>query len=360
MLKITPQKCLIDFLDGSYTNKNNKFLIPVYEKLFKDIGERIDITKDFKHEAKDLKDYFSYVNKIKEENDINLKDNTPNKKELVDKFIALLDKNKIKKAVKALKKICIFLSENRSNINGLEIISWSLFGGTTLENIKNVFVNNIKVEENIKNALLSFDFNCLIMEYDDFSDVMINDLLIPVELKNPKRRQGFFDKEVFRLISIEIKKCIEDFKFETEIEEKNVRFLNENTNWLITEKITKKIELPLPKNAKKIDMICKIDKLLFIGTHKEQQAVGGAQDNQAVDASFLFDYKRDDLEKIKEIFNVGQVYLCIFLERGGAKITSSHWKKIIKIVKNKNNENKYLLSGFQFIELIKAEKKLIA
>lgn len=353
MLNITPQKCLENFMNGSYIDKNYKFLIPVYEKLFKNIGKKINITKDYKIQVSLLKDYFSYINKIKI--DINFENETLSRQEIVEKFINMIDKKEIDKAVNALEKIINFLCKNRTNINGLEIVSWSLFSKTTLEDIKNNFVNDKNRKDNIKNALLGFDFNSLIIEYKGFSDIIISDLLIPVELISPKRRQGSFDKEVFRLISIEFKKHIKDFQFETEIKGLNEKFLTENTNWLITEKTTKQIKFPLPQNAKKIDMLCKLEDSLFIGTHKEQQAGGGAQDNQAVDASFLFNYTDEELEQIKNIFNVKQIYLCIFLERGRAKLTSSHWKKIIEIINDKSNKDKYLLSSVQFIDLIKAE-----
>ncbi|GAI55430.1 unnamed protein product, partial [marine sediment metagenome] len=228
----------------------------------------------------------------------------------------LFNKKETNKAVLALEKIINFLCKNRTNINGLEIISWSLFGKTTLKDIEDTYVNNVRKRESIKNALLGFEFMSLLIEYKGFSNVIINDLLIPVELISPKRRQGLFDKEVFKLIATEIKKDIEDFQFESEIEKRRDDFFENNTNWLITEKTTKRIKFPLPKNAKKIDMLCKLGDSLFIGTHKEQQAGGGAQDNQAVDASFLFNYKVGELEKIKKIFNIKEVYLCIFLERG--------------------------------------------
>jgi len=355
MLKTTPQKCLNDFLSGHYIKRNYKFLIPVYEKLFKDMGKEIDITSDFKKEIESLIGYFSYVEILKNKNNVSLNNKGSNKKEIIDGFVRLISKKKINKAVATLEKIVNFLCENRTNINGLEIISWSLFGETTLKDIENTYINDVKKRENIKNALLGFEFMSLLIEYKGFSNVIINDLLIPVELINPKRRQGLFDKEVFKLIATEIKKDIKNFQFETKIEKRNDDFFKNNTNWLITEKTTKRIKFPLPKNAKKIDMLCKFGNFLFIGTHKEQKANGGGQDNQAVDASFLFNYKTSELEKIKKIFNIKKIYLCIFLERGREKITSSYWKKIFKTIKEKSNNNKYLLSSAQFIDLLKAE-----
>ena len=221
MLKITPQKCLKDFLNGCYIEKNYIFLTPVYEKLFKDIGRKINITKDFKNQVMVLKKYFSYLIRIKKKAKINFENEIFNKKDLVEKFINIIDENEIKRAVNALEKIISFLCRNRTNINGFEITAWSLFGKTTLTDIKNIFVNSTERKNSIKKALLSFDFNSLIIGYEGFSNIIINDLLMPVELKSPKRRQGLFDKEVFRLVSIEIKKYIRDFQFETDIKNLN-------------------------------------------------------------------------------------------------------------------------------------------
>jgi len=355
MLKITPQECLEDFIGDQYTDRNNKFLIPVYEKLFKDIGKKINITKDFRKRIKILKRYFLYIDGTISRNKINFNNKAINRREVIERLISLLNKNEIKKAINALEEIISFLCKNRTNINGLEIVSWSLFGKTTFQDIKDFYLEDIKNKENIKNALLGFEFISLLIEYKSFANLIINDLLMPVELKNPKRRQGLFDKEVFKLIATEIKKNISNFQFEFQIKEVNTRFLKSNTNWLITERSTKKIEFPLPKNAKKIDMLCKINDFLFIGTHKEQQADGGAQDNQAVDAGFLFNYSLDQLERIKEIFNINEIYLVIFLERGSKKITSVHWKHIFNKIKRKNNKNKYILSSVQFIDLIKSK-----
>ncbi len=228
-------------------------------------------------------------------------------------------------------------------------------GKTTLKEIESAYIRDIEATDNISNALLGLSFNSLIVEYDGFFEVIISDILTPVELINPKRRQGSFDKEVFRLISIEIKKHIQDFQFETEIADLSKEFLRDNTNWLLTEKTTMRIQFPLPQYAKKIDMLCKINCKLFIGTHKEQQASGGAQDNQAVDAGFLFNYEDNKLKELRKEFNVREVYLCVILERGNAKLTSSYWKRIIDIIRNKDNEDKYLLSSMQFLDLIKAE-----
>ncbi len=340
-------------MDGSYMERNYNFLIPVYEKLYKDIGTKIYITLGYKKNIRSLQKYFLYLDKIKKRNKI--KFNKTNKKEQTDNFISLINANEIDKAVDSLENIIHFLNENRSNINGLEVIAWSLFGKTSLNDIKDFFINDTNNKENVKNALLGFGFNALFIEYSKFTNVFISDLLIPVELISPKRRQGLFDKEVFNLISIEIKKFLKNFKFEAEINELDIKYLKNSTNWLVTEKTTKKIKFPLPSNSKKVDMLCKVANSLFIGTHKEQQAGGGAQDNQAVDAGFLFNYTKDELTQIKNIFSVNEVFLCIFLERGKARLTSSHWGRVIDIVSSKTNDNKYLLSSVQFIDLIKSK-----
>lgn len=349
-LSTTPQEVLKDFQENKYLKENYKFLIPVYEKLFEEMGAKIVITEPFRKDIKKLKDYFSYVKKVEESEDV---DEKLSKKEIIDAIINKLDKEKITEASMSLGNIVDFIYTHRSNINGLEIFSWSLLNKTSLEEIQNFYILDEEKEKNLESAITSFELLSLILEYPEFYNIMLDDLMMPVELKAPTRRQGLFDKEVFRLISKKIKEDIEAFKFEDEINSDEV-FLKNETNWLITEKTTKKIEFPLPhQNSKKIDMLCKIGKSLFIGTHKEQKSDGGAQDNQAVDASFLFDYTKEELTAIGEMYNVDNIYLCIFLERGRKKITSSHWDKIFEIIKDESNSYKYILSSYQFVSLIK-------
>jgi len=340
----------IVFCNSKYTDKNYDFLAPVYEKLFRDIGEKIDITKEYREIVKDLDLYFKYLIKLKKQQKISLKNKN------VDRVINRIDKEKLSKATESLSQIIDFIIRNRTNVNGLEVFCWSLLSKTSLEEIKKTFVKDINFKDNIRNVLLSFGFNSLLIEYPNYYKVIIEDLLIPVELKNPKRRQGLFDKEVFKLVSIEFKKILNNFLFEEDLKKININFLKENTNWLVTEKTTKNIDFPLPNNnSKKIDMLCKIENSLFIGTHKEQQSDGGAQDNQAVDAGFIFNYETNDLEEINKKFNVKNVYLMLFLERGGSNLTSKYWKNILDIVGDNKNKNKYLLSSAQFIDLIKEE-----
>lgn len=350
-LSTTPQEVLKDFQENKYLKENYEFLIPVYEKLFEEMGAEIIITEPFREDVKKLKNYFAYVKKVEESEDI---DEKLSKKEIIDAIINKLDKEKITEASISLGKIVEFIYTHRSNINGLEIFSWSLLNKTSLEEIRNFYIADEEKEKNLEGAITSFELLSLILEYPEFYEIMLDDLMMPVELKAPSRRQGLFDKEVFKLISKKIKEDISAFKFEDEINLKeNKDFLKNETNWLITEKTTKRIEFPLPQNSKKIDMLCKIEKSLFIGTHKEQKSDGGAQDNQAVDAGFLFNYTAEELKAIGEIFNIENIYLCIFLERGRKKITSSHWEKIFEIIKDESNSYKYILSSYQFVNLVK-------
>jgi len=349
-LSTTPQQALNDFQENTYLKENYEFLIPVYEKLFEGMGAEIIITEPFKEDIKKLKEYFSYVKEVEANIGIN---EELSKKEAIDEITNNLDINKITEASVSLGKIVDFIYAHRSNINGLEIFSWTLLNKTSLEEIRNFYILDEEKEKNLESAITSFELLSLILEYPEFYNIMLDDLMMPVELKAPTRRQGLFDKEVFRLISKKIKEDIEAFKFEDEINSDEV-FLKNETNWLITEKTTKKIKFPLPhQNSKKIDMLSKIGKSLFIGTHKEQKSDGGAQDNQAVDAGFLFDYTKEELATIGEMYNVDNIYLCIFLERGRKKITSSHWDKIFEIIKNENNIDKYILSSYQFVNLVK-------
>ncbi len=101
-------------------------------------------------------------------------------------------------------------------------------------------------------------------------------------------------------------------------------------------------------------MVCKINNMLFIGAHKEQQQTGGAQDNQAEDAQRVFDYGNELIGNIQEKYNVPEVYRCIILDAEYSSIVSGHWKLIFNQVDFQENEEKYLLNSVQFIELIKS------
>lgn len=347
---ISPQKCLEDFKKGLYSARAHKFLMPVYEKLFKDMGIPINITNEYKKEIKILNKYFKYLNKLKRRNKINFSNADVSKTEVVEKFIRLIKPHKIKEAAMALNEILSFLSRNRTNKNGLEVISWTLFNETRLDDIISNYLNN---KEGIRDSLLSFDFLSLFIEYDNFAKTIINDLLIDVELKDPSRRKSIFDTTVFEYVSDEVQKRIPDFNYNPE--KKGVDYFRHSTNWLIIEKLTKKINFLAPiKESKKVDMVCKIDKVLFIGTHKEQGRRGGAQDNQANDAKRIFTYSSKRLAKIKEEFNVNKIYLCIILDAEYRNIKSLHWNNIFKVVGQKNNTDKYLLNSLQFIKLVKS------
>lgn len=349
MTTISPQKALEDFKNDTYLNENNKFLMPVYEKLFQNFSRKLNITKEYKQKIKIVSNYFRYLRKLKKKYKISFSNPKISKRQVVKKFIKLIRSNKTEKAARAFNKIVLLLVKNRRNINGLQIICWTLFNETSLDDIKENYINN---KEGIKNAFLSFDFLSLFIESENFAEIALNDLLIDTEIKSPTRRKGMFDKLVFKRISDEIKKNIPSLKYNPNKQE---TYFRGNTNWLVDETLTRKIDFPLPsENAKLIDMVCKINKAMFIGTHKEQKVRGGAQDNQAVDARTIFSYSEELLEKIKEDFNVEKIYLCVILQAKYEKIKSSHWDPIFNSVSAEDNENKYLLNGIQFIELIKS------
>lgn len=355
MLKTSPQVCLDNFQKGAFKEKNSVFLKPVYNKLYKGLATKINLTPDYLKQIDNLRKYFKYLEKIKQENKRLLQVESKDEQDIVVRFIKIISDHELKKASDSLEKILIFLCKNRKNINGLEIINWLLFGTSSLDELNNIYIVDPNGKSYIKNALLGYEFNSLIIENPGFSDALISDLLSPVEIINPKRRQGLFDKEVFKLIADNIVDYIGNFQFETKIKNVNDKFVRENTNWLLTEKKTGKIKFPKPKNSKKIDMLCKIKDKLFIGSHKEQQNSGGGQANQATDASFLFDYTDNQINEIKKIFNVKEVYLIVFLETREFQSIMNQWQSMIKIVKASANTNKYLLSSRQFIELLKLE-----
>ncbi len=352
MTTITPQKVLEDFKKDVYLKANNDFLIAIYKKLFQDVSTKLTITNNHKREIGIINNYFDYLGILKRRHKLSFSTQRNNQGQVIERFIKFIDLHQVEKAAEALSGIVLFLSKNRTNINGLQIICWTLFNETSLEDIEANYVNN---KDGIMDALLSFDFLSLFVESENFAEIGLNDLLIDIEIKNPTRRKAMFDKMIFKRISNNIKKNISDFEYNPQ--KPPIYFLN-NTNWLIDESLTRKINFPLPsKDAKLIDAICKVNKILLIGTHKEQNVRGGGQDNQAKDAATIFQYKNKVLEKVKKDFKVEKICLCIILEAQYSKITSLHWNRIFKTINNRNNKNKYLLNAIQFIELIKSFKE---
>ena len=80
---------------------------------------------------------------------------------------------------------------------------------------------------------------------------------------------------------------------------------------------------------------------------------GSMRDNEIHLGSFSeFKVSKENLENVKNTFDVDVVYLCVILQAEIKRVDSKHWKPIFKIVNNKRNKNKYLLNGFQFIKLV--------
>lgn len=344
MIKIDPQKYLEDFKEGVFVKENNQLLAPIYEKLFQEFADKINITKECEKDVKKILKYFEYLKKIKKYHGISFSNKTQNKKKIVEEFAKSINPKYLQTIVKSVNRIVKFLSKNRKNINGLQILCWTFFRKTTLEDVKRDYLNN---EKAISAALKSFDFLSLFIESDNFAKIAFGDLLIDLEIKNPSRRKGNFDKLLFEIIFNGMRRVVPAIEY-------NIKDnLKKKSLWLIDERMTKKINFPLSsKNSKFVDLVCKVGKCLLIGSHKEQNETGGAQDNQAKDAKEIFNYSSKNLENVKNTFNVNVVYLCVILQAEIKKVDSKHWKPIFKIVNNKRNKNKYLLNGFQFIKLV--------
>lgn len=345
MKLVSPQSIFQDFKKNVYFDQNNKLLIPVYSELFKNISKGLNKTDELNEKINDLKDYSKHIYEIISSNNIEL---SKEANELpTDKIRKLIKDKKLKKAVISLNFIVKFLSKNRTNINGLEILSWSLFKETSLGEITTNFSNNPK---GCIDALVSNEFLGLMLVSKNFIEIAINDLLIDIEFIDPNRRKGMFDALVFKSIANELKVLNTNFIYNPN--DKKI-VLDQKNNWISDEKNSKKLKLTLPKSTKLIDVLCKINDTLIVGSHKEQKAKGGAQDNQANDAKSILSYSNSDIKKFKKIFNVKTVIFCIILQAKFERIKSNHWTPIFRIVNQKNNNNKYLLNGFQFGKLLK-------
>lgn len=343
MNDFSPQKYLEDFRRDVFLEENDDLLESVYERLFQEFAKKVKINKEFKADIKNVLAFFNYLKKIKSKN--HLKFSKKNKKEIIEKFANLIDPRRVKEAAESINEIVKYLSEKRKNINGLQIFCWAFFNETTREEIVEKYLDNLMA---IEGALMSFEFLGLFIESKNFLDIAVGDFLIDLELKDPSRRKGNFDKILFKKIFDEIKE--EMPLFEHNIENN----LDKDEYWLIDETVTKKINFPLSsENSKLVDVVCRVGNNLIIGSHKEQNTTGGAQDNQTNDVGAIFNYGENNLNAIKKRFNVERIFLCIVLQAKVKNIESKYWKSIFERINNKENEREYLLNGFQFKKMVK-------
>lgn len=100
---MTPQECLSDFRNNKYLEANSDFLLPIYDKLFRDMSDPINISSELIKAVEFLKNYFDYLNDLKIKNNIKFSNKqNENKKEIVEKLVDLIDKKNFKLAINSL------------------------------------------------------------------------------------------------------------------------------------------------------------------------------------------------------------------------------------------------------------------
>ena len=347
MLK--PQQILKDYKGDRFLEKNTVLLSPVYQELFNNlVMKSVDISPEVINAVEVLNNYFNSIFNIAKKRKLTIRGDSKEDNKSVGKIIELVPSKKIDEAVLALNILVKFIKQQRTNVNNLSFFIWSLLGETRIEDIPK---NYLDKPDQLKEALLNPVFVLLILKYINFGPLILQDFLMPVELKNPTRMKGSFGEKVFAIIFSEIKQKIISFRYAPNVSVKELAKLND---WYFTESASKRLKFPTSKRgSKQVDMVCKVASLLFICSHKEQNQGGGGQDNQAEDAGSIFEYDEKIIKKIKSVYKVKKVYFCIFLEGSGEVIKSNHWTGITAKITAKGNKDKYLLNSFQFIQLIK-------
>lgn len=346
---LSPQQILEDYLLDNYLTQNTSLIFPVYKKIFNSlVSDSFKLPNDLISFVKSVNNYFNYVVELAKDNKLLLVDD---KKDgiVVGNLVKLISKDMINTASSSMIKIINFIKENRTNINNLEFFSWTFFGETRREDIVKKYDSNL---EEINNAFINPTFLILLLKYPKFGELILQDLLYPVELKSPTRMKGDFANMIFEIVFAQLSSSISNLDYQENTSREKLANLE---YWYIIEKTTSSLSFPQPKpTSKRIDMVCKIKNNLFICSHKEQKGGGGAQDNQAIDVSSIYEYDDGVLDKIKKDYNVSEIFLCGLVESSSKVLSSVHWKTIFSIIKDSNNKNKYLLNSALFIKLIQS------
>ena len=342
----SPQQALKDFQSDRYATNNRTLLEPAYATLFENMYRALDLNNDIKKNVEILFNFFDQVEAVVLNKKVRENFNSNPEGSLLTLKNNLPEAN-IKAAVAALVAIIKFIKDQRTNINGLESLLWTLFNETAMEGLFQEYLNKA---ERVQEQLLSRSFLSLIVLYPSFTKISIQNILMPVELKNPSRRQGNFDALVLKAIV----GGLNNFTYEPKRTEDYPQDLKNITNWGISENSVQNLGLPIPSRGKIPDMVIKIDDGLIIGAHKEQTFGGGGQDNQAEDAGRIFQFTKEQEEEYKSKLGVKNIYYSIVLDLQFASLSSKHWNTLVEIVKEEKNTNKYLISSYQLKLLIES------
>lgn len=191
----TPQEALVDFKSGKFSEKNRTFLEPIYKALFEELGKPLDINNKLNQSVEVVFSFFKRVNSFK-------KYTNSSKSEIdfgltfaeIDKKIS---SKEICLVVESILHIIKFIESERTNINGLEALLWTLFNETSREGLLAEYLNQ---PDKIANKLLGREFLTLAIRYPAFICISFKNILMPIELKNPNRRMGGFDVMVVESI----------------------------------------------------------------------------------------------------------------------------------------------------------------
>lgn len=338
---MTPQQILQDYKKDIQLEENAKLLAPAYKLLYEDaISAYPDTSDGFRQNVKKISNYFDLVLSIASEEGIRA-DSTEDKLEGVGGVIKKISQEDLDHAAAAVNEVVKFIANERTSINNLSFLIWMFFNKSSQESLVEKYLDNL---DEIKTALTNPLFFVTLVNYPSFGKLILQDLLFPIEIKSPTRRKGSFANNVFKLVFEELKMQNKD---RVSIEE-----LKNSTGWYITETGSTRIAFPrASEDSKKIDMIAKIGTQAFVCSHKEQNQGGGGQDNQAKDAAPILHYSEEQIEEIKTLLNVEKVNLCLILEGNGMLIKSRYWENVVNEVADEDNDYKYLLNSYQFLQL---------
>src|SRR3989344_3425253 len=184
-----PQDVLKDYQSDKYLEENRLLLLHAYKALYEGlIKKEVLISKEIKADTEIIVDFFDSLNAVAEKD----------KEKIASNPSVFIAKSDIKKAVIALSNLVRFVIAERTNVNNLNFFCWALFNTTRYQDLKTLYLDKI---EAIEQAILNQGFLHLVINYPNFGQLMIRDLLMPIELNMPTRRKGSFGENVFRLIS---------------------------------------------------------------------------------------------------------------------------------------------------------------
>ena len=150
----SPQQALKDFQSDRYATNNRTLLEPAYATLFENMYRALDLNNDIKKNVEILFNFFDQVEAVVLNKKVRENFNSNPEGSLLTLKNNLPEAN-IKAAVAALVAIIKFIKDQRTNINGLESLLWTLFNETAMEGLFQEYLNKA---ERVQEQLLSRSF----------------------------------------------------------------------------------------------------------------------------------------------------------------------------------------------------------